>query len=248
VLAADGGDKQGEDQRRTEQQADGAAADLGGPGDESQREQAGERREHPREPLRPQGDVALGAQHQETGAVQGEQRQGRQPTEQGVQREQVEEATCHVVCRIHLHPAQEVRERNAEQQRGSAGAADDSGVAPPSPTGGLGLASVLDADPAQDQPDQQQREGEVEAREDTGVPLREGGERRATCHDEPDLVAVPERPDRAQRDLAVRVGTGDRRQQQAHPEVEPFEQEEAGPQDRDECEPECLHGSLLRPG
>jgi hypothetical protein len=180
--------------------------------------------------------------------VQGEQRQGRQPTEQGVRREQVEEATCHVVSRVHLHPAQEVRERDAEQQRRRAGAAHDSDVAPASATGGLCLAPVLDADPTQDQPDQQQGEGEVEPREDTGVPLREGGERRAARHDEPDLVAVPERAYRAQRDLAVRVGPGDRRQQQAHPEVESFEQEEAGPQDRDESEPECLHGSLLRPG
>ncbi len=53
---------------------------------------------------------------------------------------------------------------------------------------------------AEDEREQQQHEGGVEAGEDRGVGLREGGEQGAAEGHQPDLVAVPQRADGVHRD------------------------------------------------
>ena len=63
-------------------------------------------------------------------------------------------------------------------------------------------------DRAEDQREQQQHEGDVEAGEDGGVGLGEGGEQRPAEGDQPDLVAVPDRADGVDEDAPLVVGRG----------------------------------------
>ena len=84
--------------------------------------------------------------------------------------------------------------------------------------------------------DQQQRQ--VEAGEQGGVPLGEGGEHRAAGGDQPDLVAVPDRADGVDQDAALAVVAAEHGQQHADAEVEALQDEVADEQHGDEQEPD----------
>ena len=99
-------------------------------------------------------------------------------------------------------------------------------------------------DAAHDQTDQDEQQGQIEAGEERRVPLGEGGEGRAARGEQPHLVAVPDRTDGAECDAPVGLVAGDQRQQHADAEVEALEEEVAGPQDRDQQEPD--RGELHR--
>ena len=88
--------------------------------------------------------------------------------------------------------------------------------------------------------EQHEHEREVERGEPRRVPVGERGEGRAARHDEPHLVAVPERTDRVDRDAALEVGLADDRVQHADAEVEALEDEEPRPEDGDDDEPDDL--------
>ena len=65
--------------------------------------------------------------------------------------------------------------------------------------GGGDLLAELEGDAARDQRDQHEQQRQVEAGEQRRVPGRERREHRRAGHDQPDLVAVPERADRVER-------------------------------------------------
>ena len=139
-----------------------------------------------------------------------------------------------------------LRERHAPEQCGDERAADDREVPAASPCVVVDLPAVLQCHPAQDERDQDQQQRQVEAGEQRRVPLGEGGEGGAAGDEEPHLVAVPDRPDRAECDTAVGLVARDQRQQHADAEVEALQDEVAGPQHGDEQEPdvgEC-HGEV----
>ena len=60
----------------------------------------------------------------------------------------------------------------------------------------------------------------------------------AAGHDQPHLIAVPERADAVDGDPALQVGLADDAVQHAHAEVEALQDEEAGPEEGDDDEPE----------
>ena len=68
----------------------------------------------------------------------------------------------------------------------------------------------------------------------------ERGEHRRAGDDQPDLVAVPERADGVDRRPALGLVAADDAVQHADAEVEALEDEEAGPEDGDDDEPERL--------
>ena len=192
--------------------------------------------------------VTVGLEGEEGRPVQGEQRQRREAAEQRVRVEQGQQRAGVLVVLVERHAVHDVRERHAPQQRGQRRADDDRDVpvAPPAVT--VDLAAELEGHPAQDQRDEDEQQREVEAGEQARVPLGERGEGRPARDEQPDLVAVPDRADGVDRDAAVVLGAPDQRQQHADAEVEALEDEVAGPQDRDEQEPdvgEC-HGRLLQ--
>ena len=105
----------------------------------------------------------------------------------------------------------------------------------------------LERDHANDQQEEDQQEGQVETRERRRVPDREGRERGGAGHHQPDLVAVPDGSDRLEHRLAVPLVSPQERKQGADPEVEALEQEVAGPEDRDQDEPELREAHVGAP-
>src|SRR4028118_1491994 len=100
------------------------------------------------------------------------------------------------------------------------------------------LVAVLEGDPTQQQGQQDQHEQRVEAAEDRAVPDGEGGEHHPGGRDDPHLVAVPERPDRAGEGPPPGVGACQRGPQDVHAEVEALEEEVEGERQRDQPEPQ----------
>ncbi len=106
-------------------------------------------------------------------------------------------------------PCDDVGERDApEQRRHGARARRGSCPSGARHCASGSLVAVLDRDAADDQADEHEEEREVEAGEERRVPAGEGGERRAAGDEQPDLVAVPDRADRADERaaLAARLG------------------------------------------
>ena len=71
------------------------------------------------------------------------------------------------------------------------------------------LAPVLEGHAPDDEGQEDQHEGQVQGREHGGVPDGERREHGRPGHDEPDLVAVPERADAVDGDPALEVGLAD---------------------------------------
>jgi hypothetical protein len=181
--------------------------------------------------------VARRPEREEGGAVEGEQRDDGDATQDGVPAEQVPEGAGEVAVGIERHAVEEVREPDAPDERRT-DAAD--GVRPHpdgAPTRARALRAPLERDHADDQEDEHEQQGDVEAGEHRRVPRREGGEGGASRDDEPDLVAVPDGPDRLEHDSALALVAGQERQQHADAEVEALEQEVPGPEERDDHEP-----------
>ena len=82
----------------------------------------------------------------------------------------------------------------------------------------LGFEAELEGDPAQDEPDQHEDDGDVERRQHDGIGERKGREQAAAAEHEPGLVAVPEGRHRVHHGVAVFVG-GSEGEKHAEPEV-----------------------------
>ena len=124
---------------------------------------------------------------------------------------------------------QQIAERHADQHRHEH-AADRQRRAPAAQPGrAVPLAAVLERDAACHQRAEQHDQGQVQAGEHGRVPAGEGGEHRRPGDDQPDLVAVPQRPDRVDRRAAAGLGPADHAVQDPDPEVEAFQDEEPGP-------------------
>src|SRR5262249_19535468 len=85
---------------------------------------------------------------------------------------------------------------------------------------------------------QQQGYGQVHAGKHGRVPGGVRGEQGGPGDDQPHLVAIPQRPDGVDSGPATRLILADRGVQHADAEVEPLQDKEHGPQDRDDYEPE----------
>jgi hypothetical protein len=132
----------------------------------------------------------------------------------------------------------QVAQPDADEQRAQQAAAGHQPVPGAAPAGRVVLAPVLEGHAPDDQRAQQQGQRQVQAGEHGRVPAGERGEHRRPGHDQPDLVTVPERPDRVDRGPAAGLVAADHAVQHPDAEVEPLEDEEHGPQDRDDDEPE----------
>jgi hypothetical protein len=94
---------------------------------------------------------------------------------------------------------------------------------------------------------QHDQQRQVGGREKARVPGREGGEHGSAGDDEPDLVAVPDRPDGVDHDAALGVVAREDGQQHADAEVEAFEEEVAEPEEGDDGEPDRGEGHRVPP-
>ncbi len=200
----------------------------------------GRDRECPRRRLGPLAEVAGRAEREKGRAVEGEEQHHGNPGQERVHVEQVPERAGEVAARVDRHAVEQVRKRDSPDQR-RAEAADRVAPEPDRPPArALALRAPLEREHADDQEEEEQQQGDVEAREHRRVPGREGRERRAARDHEPDLVAVPDRADRAEHVAALALVPRQERQQHADAEVEALEQEVPAPEDADQHEPEVL--------
>ena len=110
------------------------------------------------------------------------------------------------------------------------------------------FAPEFDGHRAEDEPAEQGHEGQVKPGKNPGIDHGEGGKEGAGPGDQPDLIAVPDRPDGIEEDAAVFVLL-DQKVQRADPEVEAVEHGVAGEKDADENEPDGVevgHGVINR--
>ena len=215
-----------------------------GPGQEADPDDGRDRRDDCGDRPRPFAHLAARLQLEEDRPVGEEHRQRRQPAEQRVGVEQVEEGAGVLVLGVDRDAVDDVRPADSPEQRRQEAARDQRPLPAIAPAFGVAFAPELEADVADDQADQDQEEGQVEARKEGRVPLREGGEGGAAGDQQPDLVAVPDRPDRVQDRAPLLLVVADDADQHADPEVEPLEQEVAEPEDRDQDEPDDLEGGV----
>ena len=205
-------------------------------------EDRGRHRERPGRRLGAVAQVATRSQGEEGRAVEREQRDDRDPGEHGVRAEEVAETAGELAVRVDRDAVDEAREPDSPQQRRPE-AGDRVHPRPRcSPPRRLALRPPLERHDPDDEEEENEQEREVEAGEHRRVPGRERREGGAARDDEPDLVAVPYRPDRAERDRPLLVVLRHERQQHADAEVEALEQEVPRPEHRDEDEPERLAG------
>ena len=190
------------------------------------------------DPGRPVGDVAGGLQREEGRAVQDADRHQGDAGVDAVGLEQVPERPGVVLALVDRQPGQQVTQGDADQQRDEQAAAGEQAVPHPPPGRAVALAAELEGGAAGHQRRQQQHQRQVEGGEPGGVPAGEGGEDGGAGHDQPHLVAVPQRPDRVDHRAPPGLVAADDPVQHADAQVEPLQHEEAGPQHGDEDEPE----------
>ena len=111
----------------------------------------------------------------------------------------------------------------------------------------MSLAPPLEREDANDEQNEDREEGEVEAREHRRVPDGEGGEGCPAGDDEPDLVSVPDRPDRLEHRPPVFLASAEDGEEHPDAEVEAFGDEVARPEDAERAEPEGFQSHLNRP-
>ena len=196
--------------------------------------------------LRALAQIADRAHRQIGRAVEGEQEHERDPAEHGVAGEEIPEAAGEVAARVDRDP---VRRSESPMPQMSDDRRCCRRCSPSIQTRrqrGLSLFSRHSNETTRmirKKRIEQQRE--VEAREHRPVPGRERREGRAARDDEPDLVPVPDRPDRLEHRPPLALVARQERQQHPDAEVEALEHEVAAPQDGDQDEPEILRGSSV---
>ena len=165
------------------------------------------------------------------------------PGENRVAAEQIAEIAGEVLVGADRHAVEETRKRDAPEQRG----ADRGDRVHPGPrrlpARGLCLLAPLERHDPYDQQHEDEEKGEVEAREHRRVPHGKCRERGAAGDDEPDLVSVPDGPDRLEHRRPVGLVPADDGQERADAEVEALEHEIARPENAEQAEP----GDLERP-
>ena len=174
--------------------------------------------------------VALGLHHQEDRAIHQKCRHHRCPRQQGVGVQLGQQIALVAEVFLQGHPPGHVAQGHPDQQRGGEARDAEGPVPEGAPRRARPQAAHVDRDPAEDQHEQQQDEGQVEPAEHRGVDVGKGCEQGPAAGDQPDLVAVPEGADRVQEDAAVGVARG-QQMQRAHTQVEPVQDRVPGQED-----------------
>ncbi len=237
----------GRGRRRRTARRRSVPGDRLGPGQERHRDHGGGEPEEQAQRPGPVPDLAVGLQGEEHRAVGEEQQQRGDPAEQGVRVEQGQQVPTYSWSASIGTPRTMLANATPHRSAGHQRADEDRLVPAALPGVVVALGAVLEGHAAHDQRDQDQQQRQVEAGEQGGVPLGEGGEGGAAGDDQPHLVAVPDRADGVDQDAALGRRGRQHRQQHADAEVEALEEEVAGPEHGDEEEPDGgqFHGEFL---
>src|SRR5580700_3720910 len=104
------------------------------------------------------------------------------------------------------------------------------------------MAAKFDADAAQHKQPQHHSEWKIKPAETGGVQQRKCEVERASSSEQPDFVAVPYRPNRAQNCATLSIVFGDEEMDRTGPDIEAVEQDVHGDHYRDDHEPNRWHG------
>ena len=141
-----------------------------------------------------------------------------------------------VSARIHRDARVDVADRNAEQQRRQKRADEEACVPQLRPR--LVATGELDRHRAQDEPEQNEHDGQVKARERGRVRGGERREQRAAGREQPHLVAIPYRADCVADERALFIVLGDERVEHARAQIEAVEHEIPRDEQEDEEVPQ----------
>ena len=213
---------------------------LIGPREKRRHEDKGDRRQAKSNLVSANTYVAVGFEAQVRGAVQREQRQCAEPAKQGVGLHEVKEVSRPRGVRRERYSVHEVRKSHAPKKRRQRRSPEDRPVPPRHPFGVFTLVAELERHSPENECCEDEEQRQIEAAEDSRVPEREGGKGRPTRGQEPDFVPVPHWANGVDDHPAIEIVLRHERQQRAHAEVEPFEEEVAQPEDEDQEEPQLF--------
>jgi hypothetical protein len=183
---------------------------------------------------------AGGLHRQPQAAVHGEQQDEEDPPGEAVRVEQRQDAALHYPLAVQRQAHEDVGERDAKEQGGQEAAGDDAPVPDPAPGCALDKAAELHGNPADDEAEEQQHERGVQGAEHDRVGPWKGGEGHPARGDQPDLVAVPERPHGRDHRSPLLLVAGQEGHHGAQAQVEPARDEVGRPKDSPEQKPDCL--------
>ena len=105
----------------------------------------------------------------------------------------------------------------------------------------------LDGQGAEDEQPEHDHQRQIKPAERCRQEQRKGEEHRAAGGDQPDLIAIPNRADRAYHLLAFLLAPGDQQVEDADAEIEPIQHHVSGEHPGQKDEPNGLHVRLLQP-
>ena len=123
------------------------------------------------------------------------------------------------------------------EEGGDGGAQEEAEVPEAAPPDVVSFRAEFHGDCSEDEGEQEEHEGDVEAGEDGGVGVGEGGEHGTAKGDEPDLVAVPKGADGVHEEASFRIGLG-QGVEHADAEIEAVENGVAGKEDSQQGKPD----------
>ncbi len=161
-------------------------------------------------------------------------------TEQSIGIEQGEEIASEHHLVVNRHAARKVCKGGAEQQGGEEGTDCDHPIEAIAPGGICILGAIFKGNTADDQTNQQKEQGEIEAAEHGGIPMRESREGRTTGSEQPYFIAIPGGTDGVDDGASFFIFFAEERQEHSDAEIESFKEEEADPQYGDQDKPKDL--------
>ena len=179
---------------------------------------------------------AFGFHHGVDRAVHHEERHGGDAHQQRIRAQQAQERAGEFAAFVNGHAPGDVAHRNANEQARQDAAARKTHIPHLPPPAHRLLAAELDGDRAEDERHEQQHERKVKPREHGGIDVRKRGEQCPAAGHQPDLIAVPHRPDGVEHQAAVFVLLREQ-MQRADAQVEAVEHRVAREQHTDEDEP-----------
>ena len=154
--------------------------------------------------LEPVVQLALRLDQQVDPALHREHRDGRRADEHGEWRQQPDQPGRDVALGVERQAVDDVAEGQAQEECEARRGDREDGVPGRSPASAGLLGPELEGDRPEDHHQQDQDEGQVQAREQRRIRQREDREQDACAEHQPDLVAVPDRADAVEKDRAAR--------------------------------------------
>ncbi len=143
------------------------------------------------------------------------------------------------------HTFKRVADRDPENQRRHCAANKERPVPVPTPRYTLALRPILKSNRTEDQREQHQKHGKVEAGKAQRIKRGPRRKDRPAAQNEPDLIAFPNGTDRVDSDTPLGVGLRHEGQKRANAHVEPVGDGEADEEDTEQPPPDQAQRGIV---